>query len=700
MARTTLPRLTNSDQCYSWTSDRLGELLAEGDRARAEITPETWPDERKQRRARLAQVLVPDWPKPDPKVTFTGTIERSAWTIHKLMFQSLPDYWVTAHLYLPHGVTANTPAMLVASGHILEAKSYSEYHGISEELARQGMVVLSFDPVSQGERVQNWNHLRDEIDVGWGTTEHDFLGLKALLAGWPLAQAIVWDGMRALDVLLARPEVDPTRVGMCGVSGGGTQTTWQLAADDRLTCASPACFITGWREQFDDHLGADPEQHPYPVISWGWDQCDVLLSFAPKPIMITCVTQDFFPIEGTRTTHRKLSEVYDRLGVGGNVAISETDMDHAYHPPVREATVRWFAEQFGLEYDEGGPAKDPCAPEELQVTPSGQLFTSGFGYTLHDWIVKRRPHPVGANMGEETRHHRLHWTIRRRELLEELLAIPSRRPSIGERRVGELPLPDGSAEQWIVESEPGVEVPVLLALPTDGQRGVVLHTHELGAEVDWQRHDGPMHKLMKAGWAVVSVDPRGTGPSVHGEESKAHNPRFGTEQHLTWTWTMMGRPLIGQRVLDLLQVEAWACHQTELAGLPVAAVGAGAGAMLALLAGALDTRIDQVVAYGGLSDFGRMLTARTETWDASAIVPNMLRWGDLPQVVALIAPRSCTLVAPVDAERRPVPMMRANSAYRAVEKFYEAYDAPTFHIVGAGEWPERLAVDYSEWLHE
>ncbi|HNZ38508.1 MAG TPA: prolyl oligopeptidase family serine peptidase, partial [Candidatus Latescibacteria bacterium] len=115
-----------------------------------------------------------------------------------------------------------------------------------------------------------------------------------------LAQAFVWDGQRALDVLLSRPEVDPSRVGVCGISGGGTQTTWLLAAEDRFTAASPACFITGWREQFAARVGADPEQFPFPANGWGWDQADVLLSFAPKPLLIVAATRDFFPIEGTR----------------------------------------------------------------------------------------------------------------------------------------------------------------------------------------------------------------------------------------------------------------------------------------------------------------------------------------------------------------------------------------------------------------
>jgi cephalosporin-C deacetylase-like acetyl esterase len=709
-----LPRPDTPDQFYEWTAKCMNERLDIGDQARLQSTAEGWPSERTERRAKLAQVLVPDWEVPDPQVTETGTIEREldgvAWTIHKLRFQSLPGYWITSLLYVPESARNTTdgsvPAVLLAIGHIETAKAFEEYHGLSEELCRQGMVVLAYDPPSQGERVMNWDWMRGQYDFNWGTTEHDIMGLKTLLAGWPLAQAWVWDGMRALDVLLAQPQVDSTRVGMCGVSGGGTQTAWMLAADDRLTAASPACFITSWREQFDAKLGADPEQHPYPIMAWGWDQADVLASFAPKPLQIVCLTDDFFPIEGTRNTFRKLDDLYTRLGAQGDVEIGETpNLAHSYHPPLRKATVEWMCKQFEIPFIGGIPHSDVVSPEELRVTPSGQLITSGFPRTLHDVIAETAPPPAEAPVAHERTET---WQNGRRAALCELLSVyPSLEPVVVQpafeqpdfvQDVGSDDIEGAVFERRLIETEPGIQVPVLHVKPTGECRGVMVHVNEFGADSDWQISGGPIYGALDAGWAVVSLDPRGVGAAA----SRVDDPdllhrRFGTLQHAAWTWQMLDRPVIGQRVFDLLRVMEWARGLSYLADQPMACTGSGAGAVWAMLGAAIDTRVDQVIAIGPPVDFRTIVASGEVTWTLDALVPNVLKWGDLPDVAALIAPRSLSVVAPVDALRRAVTPETAHAAYRHAEEFAGQTDGE-FNLIAAGERPEETVPQYSEWL--
>lgn len=705
MTPITLPRPADADTFYAWTERQLGERLDAGDAERSALTAKDWPAERARRRELLASVLIPDWEVPDPMVTETGTIDREAdghrWTIHKLRFQSLPDYWVTALLYVPEGAGPGTPAVLLAQGHSPEAKAYPEYHSLSEELVRQGIIVLAYDPPGQGERVMNWNWLRGGFDIGWGTTEHDVMGMKALLCGWPVAQAWVWDGMRALDVLLARPEVDAERVGMCGVSGGGTQTTWLIGADDRITHASPACFITGWREQFHVRLGADPEQHPYPVQAWGWDQTDVLASFAPKPLQVTAVTNDFFPIEGTRTAVRKLEELYGNIGARGGVTLSETpDVDHGYFPPVREATVRWFCEQFGIEFNGGVPARNILPPEELNVTPTGQLITSGFPRTLHDIIGDTRPVPRGARMSGDAMLRKNKWQQHRRELLRKLLGLSGDMPGVGAEQVDTTESEDGTVERWHLTPEPGLNLGAMLVRPKSSPRGIALHLHEHGADTDWELPGGPVYGLLDAGWIVVSVDPRGVGASRDRlDTDEKWFARFGSEQTAAWTWLMMDRPLMGQRVFDVLQTLRWVADLPGCGGLPVAAVGIGAGAHWAMLAGALDSRIDEVVAVAGIVDFRSIVDGHNTRWPMTALVPHIHTWGDMPQVACIIAPRKLTIIAPTDEMRNAASAVRVRSAYGPARKFYEeAFHSPNFHVVAAGERPESLRVDYREYL--
>lgn len=705
-----MPLPSDPDLIHAWTFSRLSAALDSGDAARSSLAASTWPEERRQRREQIGRVLVPDWEVPDPCVTITGSISRSdkrtgaRWKILKLRFQSLQDYWVTALLYVPETGRGPFPGMIVASGHLLEAKAGAEYHGISEELARQGMVVLAFDPVAQGERVQAWDYVDNKFLVGWGTTEHDFDGQRALLCGWPFAQAFVWDGQRALDVLLSRPEVDPSRVGVCGISGGGTQTTWLLAADDRFTAASPACFITGWREQFAARVGADPEQFPFPANGWGWDQADVLLSFAPKPLLIVAATRDFFPIEGTRSTYQKLKDAYSLIGAAGNVAMFEGDFDHAYHPPLREATVRWFCSVFGISYDGMGAVEAPCNPDDLRVTPTGQLLTSGFPRTLRHWIAQNGSDRSRSRVRGSALYHPEVWQARRRGLLSELLGVPSEAP-----QASATPLETSSwdglpVRRWLLTSEPGVEIPCALVLPPNEPRGLLCFLHEKGAATGWQLAGGPLSEAVEEGWAVLSVDPRGVGAGVcrtQGNFYPDYHGRFGVESHITWTWTMLGRPFFGQRVFDVLQALRCARNMPDLAGRKNALVGVGSGALWALFASALDGMVDKTLAHAPLIAFGSLLDAHEHSWHVSSLPPGMLTWGDVQHVAALISPRELTLLHPVDAARLPVSRLALSRAYRDARSVFNAQGAssrltlvPSEHC-GRCERPR-----YVDWLRD
>jgi len=488
--------------------------------------------------------------------------------------------------------------------------------------------------------------------------------------------------MRALDVLLAQPQVDSTRIGMCGVSGGGTQTTWMLAADDRLTHAAPACYITSWREQFDAKLAADPEQHPFPVMAWGWDQADVLASFAPKPLMITAVTDDFFPIAGTRRTYKSLKSLYTRIGAPDAVTLSETpDVGHGYSPRVREATVCWFCEQFGTPFLGGIPARDILDGDALRVTPTGQLLTSEFTKTLHEIIVDTCPQPTNAD-AESLRTE-----------LRRLLAIPDALPPFTARDVDRTEADFCVIERYILETEPGMSVPLLYARPSGEARGVALHVHEFGADTDWSQPAGRVASLLDAGWAVVSVDPRGVGASKSRVDSeRVYHDRFGTEQHTVWTWQMLDRPFIGQRVLDILQASRWIRDRADLDELPLGAIGIGAGGVWAMLSAAIDSRIDRVVTLGTLCAYERILNGDDSEWPVSALVPGILACGDLPRVAELISPRSVTMVAPSDEYRRPATAEAVRDAYRSA--------SAGVRIIAAGHRPETLRAAYAKWFAE
>src|ERR1039458_7567524 len=180
--------------------------------------------------------------KTDLHATITGRITGNGYHIEKLIYQSLPGFYVTALVYVPENGDKVHPAILVPAGHATNGKD--QYQALSERLALRGYLVISWDPVGQGERSQFWDAKAKKTRYNMTCGEHAVMGNLAYLAGANLARWEVWDGMRVVDYLLTRPDVDAQRINITGTSGGGTQTALLGALDDRIKVIIPSCYIT------------------------------------------------------------------------------------------------------------------------------------------------------------------------------------------------------------------------------------------------------------------------------------------------------------------------------------------------------------------------------------------------------------------------------------------------------------------------
>jgi hypothetical protein len=182
---------------------------------------------------------LPDYNGPlNPRIT--GSIQSESYTIEKVMFESLPRFYVTANLYRP-SQPGRYPGVLLQAGHTQEGKP--EGQRLAANLALKGFVVLAFDPVGQGEREQTYDRRVDRPLAGWSVPEHIQAGAQNILIGESVARYFIWDAKRALDYLVSRPEVDPERLGAVGCSGGGALTTFIGALDPRVKAVAPACFV-------------------------------------------------------------------------------------------------------------------------------------------------------------------------------------------------------------------------------------------------------------------------------------------------------------------------------------------------------------------------------------------------------------------------------------------------------------------------
>src|SRR5690606_37980445 len=320
-----------------------------------------------------------------------GEIKREGYKIEKIIFESQPRFYVTANLYLPTVGEGPYPAILYPLGHELGGKSNPTWQQMLGSLALKGYVALAWDPVGQGERIQMYDSDFRDSKVFRSTTEHTLMGIQCLLIGDNLARYTIWDGIRALDYLISRPEVDPERIGCSGNSGGGTHTAYLSALDDRIAVAAPSCYLTSWERLLATIGPQDAEQVLLPWLHSGLDHADFVHAFAPKPYLILSAIRDFFSIAGARQTYSEARSVYERLGMPERVAMVTADDGHGFTQPRRLAAYQWFDRWLKGELSESDtePEVQLATEDELYCTDSGQVASSLGGETVYTLNLKR-----------------------------------------------------------------------------------------------------------------------------------------------------------------------------------------------------------------------------------------------------------------------------------------------------------------------
>ena len=298
-----------------YLSERALELLAERETAIAALdTAEKISARQEYIRNQVLEALggFPDRTPLNPKIT--RTLERSDYRVEMLLYESLPGFYVTANVYVPQSGEPPYPAVLGVAGHSANGKASATYQHAWISMVKRGFLVLAFDPPGQGERSEYFDLDLGRSRVGIGVREHNLAGLQSLLTGSHFARYEVWDAMRGIDYLLTRPDVDPERLAVAGNSGGGTQAAYLAVVEPRLAVVVSSCYMTSWQQLWFNPGPQDSEQDFVHFLERGLDFPDFAIAFAPRPFQILSATQDFFPIEGARSTFEEARRVYEVLG--------------------------------------------------------------------------------------------------------------------------------------------------------------------------------------------------------------------------------------------------------------------------------------------------------------------------------------------------------------------------------------------------
>ena len=344
---------------------------------------EDWKAHQQKVREALCNSLA-NFEKAPLNARTTGILERENFTVEKVLFESHPGFYVTAGLFLPKERQHPAPTVIYACGHTDLGFRSETYQHVILNLVDKGFIVLAFDPIGQGERMQYPGGDDGKSKIGGPTREHSYAGVQTLLTGTSINDYFIWDGVRVLDYLETRPEVDMKRIGMTGRSGGGTQTVQIAACDDRIYAAAPGCYITSFKRLLQSIGPQDAEQNPYNAIVRGFDHADHLHIHAPKPALIITTTHDFFSIQGARETFKEVKRSYAAMGKPENIEMTEDLGVHQSTKKNRETLYAFFQKQLNLKGDPSDRETTPFTLEELWVTPTGQVVTSHNSKTVYN----------------------------------------------------------------------------------------------------------------------------------------------------------------------------------------------------------------------------------------------------------------------------------------------------------------------------
>jgi dienelactone hydrolase len=604
----------------------LNRLCARHDARLAAITTSAQLDaELAVTRRKLLRSLDLDLSQPrrTPGIKRAGELDFPEYRVEKLILESSPGVPVTCTVYVPKQGPARKPALLVPHGH--SGRDRPVYQNGYQRLAKAGFIVLAKD--------------------GWGKQErratgHGAEGGQLFLTGGSLLSLELWDNVRCVDYLLSRPDVDGERVGMVGLSGGGSQTLYTMAIEPRLRAGSPTCAVTTFRADLADttmcvcELNAD-------LLTLGDHGLFLALAY-PRPMLVVNGTRDpIFPIAGARAATRQARRLY---GVGGQAArlqFAEFDTVHDWSDPMLTLQIGWFRKQFGLpELPSSALGDGPIPYEKLRSFRSGELPAGALDLTR--WNRKRmRECPPEEQARWVTETLRARWS-----------GEPSLPASVTRREAGVDTSRIFRREQWSWASGLGGAVSAAVTLPegTDAARAVVVR-------LDRDRLVPAFEQLY---WtdqirsAATVVDLGYTGKRL----TPVQEGQVGT------ALLASGRSLLSERARDLL-VLLRVLRQRELLQERTRLVfyGHGFDGVLLLAAAPLLPENAQLVLdetpltyrEGADLDFTtRDLLAPPAHW---TLLPDLARHGDLPGLLAGAAPRRFLLLQPQDSAQQTMSRM-------------------------------------------
>ncbi len=616
---------------------------------------ETLSTRREQWREMLGLSPLPE--RTPLHATVTGTLDRGDYVVEKVHFQCLPGCYVPGNLYRPAKVEGPLPTVLYVCGHT-KGKVSPTYQANPRWFGQHGYVALVLDTIELGEAQGDHHGTYSKGRWDWYSR------------GYTPAGAEVWCAMRALDYLSTRPDVDPERMGVTGLSGGGAISWFLGAADERVKVVVPVCQ-TGTVEHVVTDRAVDGHcDCAFWVNNYGWCTPDIGSLIAPRHLLVASGTEDVLwrPYAFRDALHR-IRHLYRTLGIPERAELVEDMTPHGYTPKLRKAIFEWFNRHLK---GDATPVTDDVTeyvePEENLLVFNGRppaddrmgaidrvlVSRSGMG----EWASGRAGDVLASSTPALSDSPVPPFSHSPALPLARLRATSFRRiPEAVDPVVREVRAEgsDGTYAHYtaVFETGDGLTLRVRWATPRDAGASCPVVVFPLDAGAASPFVSGSRCKpALPAGVAYAAVEVRGTGATSVGE---------GLLWTLRRSYPLVGCTLPERQVYDLLCGIAALRRSSHLG--PVCVYGKGAGAVTVLYAALLDPAVAEVI-----------LEAPPETHEdpATPELLGVLRVGDLPENAALLCPRPLTFVGAVppayERTRQAFAQAGAPAAVRSVAR--------------------------------
>jgi dienelactone hydrolase len=535
-----------------------------------------------------------------------GAVDRGDFVIEKVVLETRPSFLMTANLYRPTELARPAPAVLCVHGHTMKGKTSDAMQIRATNYARAGWVALTVDATGHGERVH----------IGHRRT------FAIITTGLTLEGVQIWDNMRCVDYLLSRPEVDGTRIGITGCSGGGNQTMYTAAVDERIAAAVPVCSVSTLRGQIftSNGIGCQCECIPN-LMRHGLENAVVCALIAPRPLLVLAGTKDkTFPVHYTRVANEHLERFYRAIGRLDRYRYAERPQPHGYPRALRQLAHAWFHRWFHdrkreTQYHERGPR--PLPPEELWCCPDGELpaESATLGSLAHGaagTLAARLKTPK-----TKAARSRLRRTMR-----DEVLGGFPPRGRLDPRE--EKPVTRGGVirQRVTLTSEPGVTIHATLCRPASarGTMPCVVRVREKLSPRRWRK----ARSLLDRGTILAELDTR----------------PLRDDEHANRAALVYGRPLVGMGAYDITRLVDYLRIRPDVDGERISLHADGLMTLPALYALALDERIAGGTLSGLIETYVTPKPLQHPTWTFAA---NLLRHADVRHLKALVTPRRLTV---------------------------------------------------------